>query len=118
MRDVKRWQQVVTSIDSTSTYSQLPQVVLATDYVRVETARGHLQKRCVRYEAENKRLRELIEELRPQHYWCDDSYYSCPCAPDFYGNVDPDAECNCAADATNARVDAALDGFFIGGCNE
>ena len=65
-------------------------------------------------EAENKILRELVEELRPKHYWCDDSFYSCPCAPDFYDNVDPDAKCNCKADAVNAKVDAALDGIGKG----
>jgi hypothetical protein len=55
--------------------------------------------------------REAIERLlrlaRKSHYYCEDSWYSCPlaeygCADDSY----PKDECNCGADERNAEVDA------------
>ena len=51
---------------------------------------------------------ELGALAQRQHYYCDDSWYSCPkaidgCADDFQGT-----DCNCGADAHNAKVDELL----------
>ena len=51
---------------------------------------------------------ELATLAKRDHYYCEDSWYSCPkaeggCADDYQGD-----ECNCGADAHNAKVDALL----------
>lgn len=57
----------------------------------------------------NETVTTLIEQLtdlaRRDHYYCDDSWYSCPkalggCWNDAYGD-----ECNCGADKHNVEVD-------------
>lgn len=56
--------------------------------------------------------RELIIELaslaRKQHYYCEDSWYSCPKATDGCANDSVGDECNCGADEHNAKVDALM----------
>lgn len=51
----------------------------------------------------------LAALARRGHYYCDDSWYSCPLAED--GCADdqfPKDECNCGADAHNAKVAALV----------
>jgi hypothetical protein len=60
------------------------------------------------HEAEIAQLREALEASRMPHYTCDDKWYSCPKAPDGCLDRSEGSECNCGADAHNARIDAAL----------
>lgn len=58
-------------------------------------------------------MNELIEQLgtlaRRYHYYCEDTWYSCPLAPEGCANDDfPKNKCNCGADEHNAKVDALL----------
>jgi len=55
------------------------------------------------------KLRDIIKELAKlaykEHYYCEDSYYSCPlscegCSNDSY----PEGTCNCGADEHNAKI--------------
>lgn len=51
-------------------------------------------------------LERLLEIARRGHYYCEDSWYSCPlaedgCANDCYAKD----ECSCGASAHNAEVD-------------
>lgn len=51
---------------------------------------------------------ELAALAKREHYYCEDSWYSCPkaadgCADDYQGS-----DCNCGADAHNAKVDALV----------
>jgi len=51
---------------------------------------------------------EALEGNKRTHYYCEDSWYSCPqhpegCADDAAGN-----ECNCGANAVNVEIDAAV----------
>lgn len=59
---------------------------------------------------ENKSLQELILELkesaRREHYYCEDSWYSCPKSEKGCGNDYEDKECNCGADKHNQQVEA------------
>ena len=56
---------------------------------------------------------ELIESLakagKCEHYYCDDSWYSCPLAESGCANddVSPD-KCNCGADEKNTEIDNIL----------
>lgn len=59
--------------------------------------------------AQVEKLREGLEGAKRGHRYCDDSFYSCPlsedgCSDDGY----EEDECNCGADAINARIDALL----------
>ena len=50
--------------------------------------------------------KEQIEALKVGHYYCEDSWYSCPkadggCADDAQGD-----ECNCGADRRDSQIDA------------
>lgn len=54
-------------------------------------------------------LAARLEAAKRRHYYCEDSWYSCPLDPD--GCADdsaPKNRCNCGADAFNAKIDAAL----------
>jgi hypothetical protein len=58
-------------------------------------------------------MNPLIEELgklaiRP-HFWVDgDNWYSCPKAPDGCADEHAGTDCNCGADAHNAKVETLL----------
>lgn len=55
---------------------------------------------------------EALRELGPRtHYFCEDSWYSCPKADDGCANDRAGTDCNCGADAHNAKVEAALAAF-------
>ena len=55
-----------------------------------------------------KQWLEALESNRQTHYYCEDTWYSCPkheegCANEAEGN-----DCNCGADEANAVIDAAI----------
>ena len=50
----------------------------------------------------------LAELARRKHYYCEDSWYSCPKHPDGCANDGLGPDCNCGADQINAEVDAIL----------
>jgi len=76
-----------------------------------EDAPGVAADLAVERDAALARVRELealLGESRRSHYYCEDCWYSCPKAP--YGCCD-DAkgnECDCGADAWNARIASVL----------
>jgi hypothetical protein len=51
---------------------------------------------------------ELASLARREHYYCEDSWYSCPKAEGGCANDAEGGECNCGADKHNAKVDALL----------
>ena len=54
-------------------------------------------------------LEKALRESKRSHYYCEDSWYSCPAHPD--GTSDPDRRgkpCECGADEWNARIDSLL----------
>lgn len=54
-------------------------------------------------------LKEL-ESLKESHYYCEDSWYSCPLAED--GCADdrkPKDKCDCGAEGQRKRVDAIIE---------
>ena len=51
---------------------------------------------------------ELASLARRKHYYCEDSWYSCPKAEGGCANDAEGGECNCGADKHNAKVDALL----------
>jgi hypothetical protein len=60
-------------------------------------------------------LRAEIEKLsacaRSSHYYCDDSWYSCPKAEDGCANEEAGEDCRCGADEINAEVAAIKAGL-------
>ena len=52
-------------------------------------------------------IERLLKLARKSHYYCEDSWYSCPLAEDGCANDSyRKDECNCGADERNAEVDA------------
>lgn len=76
------------------------------------TLTEYVQHYVERAESAEKRLEEagrVLQKCRIGHYYCEDSWYSCPqaeggCADDRRGPA-----CDCGADKWNARVDAAIE---------
>ena len=53
-----------------------------------------------------KALLENLNKLRIPHYYCQDSWYSCPLAEDGCSDDQWDKDkCNCGADKHNALID-------------
>ena len=50
----------------------------------------------------------LAELARRKHYYCEDSWYSCPKHPDGCANDGVGPDCNCGADRINAEGDVIL----------
>ena len=50
----------------------------------------------------------LAELARRKHYYCEDTWYSCPKHPDGCANDGAGRNCTCGADQINAEVDAIL----------
>lgn len=67
-------------------------------------------------------MNPLIEELgklaKRDHFWVDgDNWYSCPKAPEGCADdTKPKDECDCGADAHNAKVEALLSKLRAGHC--
>lgn len=54
-------------------------------------------------------LLQMVHELRPKHYRCDDdTWYSCPKAPEGCADDSAGTDCRCGADAANKRIDNRL----------
>lgn len=57
-------------------------------------------------------LTDVLERLavlaKRSHYYCEDSWYSCPKAEDGCANDSRGSECDCGADEHNAEVDALM----------
>ncbi len=53
-----------------------------------------------------------LEKLKIEHYYCEDSWYSCPKAIGLYGSGSSDEskgdECNCDANKHNENVDKII----------
>lgn len=66
---------------------------------------------CKEAADEIERLRTALAELAiREHEYCEDSWYSCPLAPDGCCNDNYPADvCNCGADEHNAKVRAAME---------
>lgn len=50
----------------------------------------------------------FIESRRRSHYYCEDSWYSCPKAVDGCADEEQGDACNCGANQWNAEIDAML----------
>jgi hypothetical protein len=55
-----------------------------------------------------KQALEALECSRQSHYYCEDTWYSCPKHDDGCANEAEGDECNCGADETNKTIDAAI----------
>ena len=61
---------------------------------------------------EIKEIIELLPQLKQEHHYCEDTFYSCPKEPT-EGCCDPNEgdECNCGADKHNERLDNIIKRF-------
>ena len=50
----------------------------------------------------------LLERSKRGHYYCEDSWYSCPKAEDGCADNSRGIDCDCGADELNAEIDAYL----------
>jgi hypothetical protein len=48
---------------------------------------------------------DFLESLKRNHYYCEDSWYSCPLAPEGCADKDWPEACNCGANIHNERID-------------
>jgi hypothetical protein len=55
-----------------------------------------------------KLAEEALQRSKRNHYYCDDTWYSCPKAEDGCANDAEGDDCNCGADVLNAEIDKAL----------
>ncbi len=51
---------------------------------------------------------KVLESNKPTHYYCDDTWYSCPKHEEGCANADVGEECNCGADRQIAEFDKAI----------
>ena len=51
---------------------------------------------------------EALESNKPNHLYCEDTWYSCPKHEDGCANEAEGDECNCGADEVNAQFDQAI----------
>jgi hypothetical protein len=51
---------------------------------------------------------EALEKNKQTHYYCEDTWYSCPQHEDGCANDSVGDECNCGADKANAEIDKAI----------
>jgi hypothetical protein len=51
---------------------------------------------------------EALENNRRTHYYCEDTWYSCPKHEDGCANEAEGDECNCGADKANQEIDKAI----------
>ena len=51
---------------------------------------------------------EALKSNRRTHYYCEDTWYSCPKHEDGCANDSEGDECNCGADKANAEIDQAI----------
>lgn len=53
------------------------------------------------------RLVESLENLKMTHYECEDGWYSCPMAENYYG-PETEKNCTCGADIQNKNIEKIL----------
>jgi hypothetical protein len=53
-------------------------------------------------------IRVALEYLRRQHVECDDGFYSCPKADNYFGGYKKGSTCTCGADQTNGTLDGIV----------
>jgi hypothetical protein len=53
-------------------------------------------------------LRAALLKAKREHYYCDDSWYTCPMHPEGTANDEKPKECDCGADKFNAEIDRLL----------
>jgi hypothetical protein len=51
---------------------------------------------------------EALENNKQMHYYCEDTWYSCPQHEDGCANDSVGDECNCGADKANAEIDKVI----------
>jgi hypothetical protein len=51
---------------------------------------------------------EALENSRTTHYYCEDTWYSCPKHEDGCANEHRGDECDCGADEANQKIDTAI----------
>ena len=51
---------------------------------------------------------EALENNRRTHYYCEDTWYSCPKHEEGCANESEGDECNCGADKANVEIDGAI----------
>ena len=51
---------------------------------------------------------EALECNRRSHYYCEDTWYSCPKHEEGCANESDGEECNCGADEANTQIDSAI----------
>jgi hypothetical protein len=54
---------------------------------------------------ESQLVKRLIKLATKRHYWCEDSWYSCPKDADGCTNEANGTDCDCGADKINEEVD-------------
>jgi hypothetical protein len=54
------------------------------------------------------RLLSTLNQLRREHFECEDCWYSCPKSEGGCCNSEQGKDCNCGADQHNAIIDAAI----------
>lgn len=55
-----------------------------------------------------KQALEALQDNRRSHYYCEDTWYSCPKHEDGCANEAEGDECNCGADKANEQIDLAI----------
>lgn len=55
-----------------------------------------------------KQALEALQDNRRSHYYCEDTWYSCPKHEDGCSNEAEADECNCGADKANEQIDLAI----------
>ena len=51
---------------------------------------------------------EALENSKRTHYYCEDTWYSCPKHEEGCANESEGDECNCGADEVNVRIESAI----------
>jgi hypothetical protein len=55
-----------------------------------------------------KQALEALQDNKRSHYYCEDTWYSCPKHEDGCANEAEGDECNCGADKANEQIDLAI----------
>ena len=51
---------------------------------------------------------EFLQRMKRNHYFCEDSWYSCPKAEDGCSNEAVGTDCDCGADKFNLEIDFVI----------
>jgi len=78
------------------------------EYIAANMKDDDLARENVRLIGERERLRAALEKSKRSHYYCEDTWYSCPKHPEGCSDEYAGKDCNCGADRWNAYVDGLL----------